>query len=218
MTILSLEFSSSVRSVAVWTGRTPPQAQIEVTATDERGSRIHPISLIDQALQQSRLNPREINLIAVGLGPGSYTGVRSAIAIVKGWSLSFAIKMVGISSADAVAEEAMKSGIVGAFHVVIDAQRDEFYVADYESDGRVASLQNELRILTRHQISKLEAPFTGPTLNALGLSGTEINPRARVVSQIAERRGEAASTADLVPIYLRETALIKAPPPRILPN
>jgi tRNA threonylcarbamoyladenosine biosynthesis protein TsaB len=218
MTILSLEFSSPVRSVAIWPNGASPQAQIEVTAADERSSRIHPITLIEKVLQQSQVDRREIDLIAVGLGPGSYTGIRSAIAIVQGWSLGFAIKTMGISSADAIAEEAFKSGIVGSYHVVIDAQRDEFYVADYESDGAMTRLRNELRILTRNQISKLKAPFTGPTLNALGLSGMEIHPRASVVGQIADCREEVMPAADLVPIYLRDIAFIKAPVPRTVPN
>jgi tRNA threonylcarbamoyladenosine biosynthesis protein TsaB len=218
MTILSLEFSSPVRSVAIWPNGASAEAQIEVTATDDRGARTHPITLIEKVLQHSQVDRREIDLIAVGLGPGSYTGIRSAIAIVQGWSLSFATKTMGISSADAIAEATLKSGIVGTFHVVIDAQRDEFYVADYDSDGSETSLRNELRILTRDQISKLKAPLTGPTLNALGLTGIEIDPRARVVGQIADRRETVISAADLVPIYLRDAAFVKAPAPRILPN
>ncbi len=217
MTILSLEFSARVRSVALWPDGADFASQILVSIEDTRSTRIHPLTLIAEVLAQSKLAPGRITLLAVGLGPGSYTGIRSAIATAQGWSLGNNITTAGVSSVDCIAEQALSIGILGRFHVVVDAQRDEFYVADYESDGSIVTLQNPLRILTRPETALLSGPLVGPDLAACGLTGTEIIPSANVLGFIAKRAPHFIAPSQLVPIYLRETAFVKAPPPRILP-
>lgn len=218
MTILSLEFSSAIRSVAVWPAGSSSEAQVQLSTSDERGFRIHPVTLIDSALRKAQVDRRQVELIAVGLGPGSYTGIRSAIAVLQGWSIGSSIKVSGVSSADAIAEQALKEGVRGVFHTIIDAQRDEFYVADYESDGTGLNVRKELRIHTRAEIAGLEAPLFGPSLPAFGLTGLEIIPQAKMIGVIAARGQHTSTVSDIIPIYLRETAFVKAPPPRILPT
>ncbi len=218
MTILSLEFSAAIRSVAVWIAGTDAIAQIIVTDRDHGPSRIHPLTLIAEALHRSSLKASNVDLIAVGLGPGSYTGIRSAIAVAQGWMLGTSIKAAGISSVHCIAEQALSGGMLGGFHVVVDAQRDEFYVADYESDGGTVRVRKELRILTRIETSRLASPLVGPDLTASGLIGTAISPCAGFVARIAKKQGRSSEASELIPIYLRETAFIKAPPARILPT
>jgi len=218
MTILSLEFSAKVRSVAIWIEGADSESQIIVTADDCGSDRIHPLRLIQEALVRASLSAKDIDFIAVGLGPGSYTGIRSAIATAQGWSLGRRVKVAGITSVDCIAEQARKAGILGRFHAVVDAQRDEFYVADYESDGATVTLQKELRILTRTETASLRGLLVGPDLAASGLPGTEIIPSATVVGLIAKREARGIEPSKLVPIYLREVAFIKAPPARILPK
>src|SRR4051794_23641679 len=83
MKILALEFSSPVRSVAVG-GDVPKHGYAE-----EGGSReTKPFALINAALAQAEISREEIHCIAVGLGPGSYAGIRIAIAIAQGWQLA----------------------------------------------------------------------------------------------------------------------------------
>ena len=217
MTILSLEFSARVRSVAIWIDSTDYDTQIVVTAEDHASTRIHPLALIEEALARAKITPNDIGFIAVGLGPGSYTGIRSAISVAQGWSLGRAIQVAGVSSVACIAEQARSANILGDFHVVVDAQRDEFYVADYQSDGGMVALQKDLRILTRTETTSLPGPLVGPDLMACSLVGTEIIPSANVVGLIAKREGQTIEASNLVPIYLRETAFIKAPPARILP-
>ena len=218
MTILSLEFSAKVRSVAIWIEGADSESQIIVTADDCGSDRIHPLRLIQEALVRASLSAKDIDFITVGLGPGSYTGIRSAIATAQGWSLGRPVKVAGITSVDCIAEQARKAGILGRFHAVVDAQRDEFYVADYESSGLIATLQNPLRILTRPETASLPGPLVGPDLAACGLRGTEIVPSAAVLGLLAKRDDHLIEPSKLIPIYLREVAFIKAPPPRILPK
>jgi len=69
-------------------------------------------------------------VIAVGLGPGSYTGVRAAIALAQGWQLAREIKLLGVSSVEAIAVQAQAEKIFGRVNVVMDAQRNEFLSGD----------------------------------------------------------------------------------------
>jgi tRNA threonylcarbamoyladenosine biosynthesis protein TsaB len=218
MMILSLEFSSNVRSVAVWPNGSPAEAQVQVTAEDERRSRIHPLALIERALREAGVDRSEVDLIAVGLGPGSYTGIRSAIAIAQGWSLGSTCKISGIPTVRALAAQAVEAGIQGLFHIVIDAQRDEFYVADFENAGPAQEERKELRIVTRLELHALTGTLIGPSLKALGLNGMDLFPVAAMIARIAKRTGDTCAASDLVPIYLRETAFVKAPPARPLPE
>ena len=78
MKILALEFSSSQRAVAVSDGAIP----IARVVTDNL--KTSPLLLIDKVLEKGRTDRAEINVIALGIGPGNYTGIRSAIAIAQG--------------------------------------------------------------------------------------------------------------------------------------
>src|SRR6185312_3841517 len=122
MKILAFEFSSPQRSVAV----VQPGAFYEALGSNE------PFAMIEEALRDAKLEREQIDCIAVGIGPGSYTGIRSAISIAQGWQLARPIKLLGVSSAEAIAAQAQAEGARGRVHVIVDAQRGEFYIASYE--------------------------------------------------------------------------------------
>ena len=96
MTILALEFSSEQRSVAL-----ARDGAILAEATESGGYRVtHAFRLIEKVLEQAKMPRDEIEVIAVGLGPGSYTGIRAAIAIAQGWQLARGVKLLGVGSAE----------------------------------------------------------------------------------------------------------------------
>src|SRR5437870_9417232 len=106
MKILAIEFSSPQRSVAVLTGSGAKAPVAEVVDTSPRGSEA--LGMIEEALRQGQIEREQIEWLAIGLGPGSYTGIRSAIALAQGWQLAAdeeEIKFVGLSSADCIAAE-----------------------------------------------------------------------------------------------------------------
>src|SRR5688572_28862306 len=119
MTILALEFSSMRRSASLMRSSAEP-ASI-ASNWPERSTRA--FALIDEALQCAKVSRSQIDCIAVGLGPGSYTGIRVAISIAQGWQLATTVKLLGISSVDAIAGQARAQGITGHVACVIDAQR-----------------------------------------------------------------------------------------------
>ncbi|HXE43306.1 MAG TPA: tRNA (adenosine(37)-N6)-threonylcarbamoyltransferase complex dimerization subunit type 1 TsaB, partial [Candidatus Baltobacteraceae bacterium] len=94
MSILAIEFSSEQRSVAVMRG----DSVFEAVETGGRSTAA--FAMIEKVLADAKIEREEIETIAVGLGPGSYTGIRAAIAIAQGWQLAREIKLIGISSVE----------------------------------------------------------------------------------------------------------------------
>ena len=127
MTLLALEFSSERRSAAL-----ARDGVILAEAAETGGRATNAFALIDRALAESKIPRDEIEAMAVGLGPGSYTGIRAAIAVAQGWQLARGIKLLGIPSVEALAAQAQAEKIFGRVNVVVDAQRGEFYLATWE--------------------------------------------------------------------------------------
>src|SRR5262249_26329055 len=101
MTILALEFSSPQRSVAIL--RSPAQ----VAEVIETGHGVNaPLVMIDEALREAKLEREQIDCLAIGIGPGSYTGIRAAIALAQGWQLAREVKLIGVSSVECIAAQA----------------------------------------------------------------------------------------------------------------
>lgn len=220
--VLALEFSSPQRSVAV-VHRLPNakwDARSEVIETGPGGTKS--IAMIDAALRQASVEREQIDRIAVGLGPGSYNGIRLAIAMAQGWQLASAgqeIKLMGISSSDCIAAEAAKEGITGRAAVIINAQRGEFYVGEYELGPNQWRELEPLALARPEQVQEREAVgrhLIGPEVTRWFPGGRCVFPRAAMLGQLALGRSDFVSGQRLQPIYLRPIQFVKAPPPRIL--
>lgn len=86
-----------------------------------------------------KLAPGQVDLIAVGIGPGSFTGIRAGIAAAKGLALPGAVPIKAVSSFDALAMTALPQmpRDCETMCVLGDARREEQYVALYDRTGRV---------------------------------------------------------------------------------
>jgi tRNA threonylcarbamoyladenosine biosynthesis protein TsaB len=216
MTILALEFSSSQRSVAV------ARENFVLSETVEIGGRnTAAFGMIEKVLAEAKIEREEIELIAIGLGPGSYTGIRAAISIAQGWQLARGTKLIGVSSAEPIAVQAQVAKIFGRVHVVIDAQRNEFYLATYEiSEGGWKEIES-LKILPLAEVeSRADANgiLIGPEVSKWFPNGRVIFPRAAMLAQLAARQSGFVAGEKLEPIYLRETNFVKAWPSRVFPS
>jgi len=213
MTILAFEFSSTLRSVALARGGVDL-----AEASESGGYRVtNAFGLVEKALAEANIRREEIEAIAVGLGPGSYTGIRSAIAVAQGWQLARGVKLLGVSSAEAIAAQAIVEKILGRVNVVIDAQRNEFYLATYEVAPDGWREISPLIILSRAAIqSRAEAGeiLAGPEVTKWFPSGRTFFPRAAALAELAARRSDFVPGEKLEPVYLRETNFVKAPPAR----
>lgn len=217
MTILAFDFSATQRSVAVWQGL--EAEPVEVLDQGETRS-LHPMTMVEEALRQANVGREAVECIAVGLGPGSYTGVRVSIAVAQGWQLAMGVKLVGLSTADGIASGLAGEGTEGSVSVVIDAQRGEFYLAGYSLGKGTAQSAAPLRLARREDVEARVAAgdvIVGPEVTRWFPTGRIAQPRAAVLARLATVRAEFKAGEFLEPIYLRETSFVKAPPPRPLP-
>jgi tRNA threonylcarbamoyladenosine biosynthesis protein TsaB len=151
---------------------------------------------VDALLRQAGAHTRELDGIAVGIGPGSFTGVRIGLATARGLSLALGLPVAGVSTLDALA-----AGAPGALPLV-DARR-----------GEVFALQDEARVLAPAELRP--APGTlcvgsGAVRyrSVLEAAGAEIPPdrderhvpRARLHAELARNFGPAEAVE---PLYLR---------------
>lgn len=212
MKIVAIDFSFTQRTVAAMNGTTIA----EVVETDPRKTNV--LAMIAQALERVHLSRAAVECVAVGLGPGSYTGIRASIAMAQGWQLATGVKLHGISSAEVVAMQAQRDGTRGWVNVVIDAQRGEFYLGAFDLSDSGAKAVEPLRIVSLEQVKQSEtaAPVIGPEVSRWFPTGRIVLPRAETLARLAAERSDFVSGEKLEPIYLRETAFVKAPPPRII--
>ena len=92
------------------------------------------VPMIGQLLKKSRLKLSDVDVFAVGVGPGSFTGLRVGVATAKVLGYVLKKKIVGVSSLEAVAREAL-DGKNGRVAVALDARRTQVYGAVYERRG-----------------------------------------------------------------------------------
>jgi tRNA threonylcarbamoyl adenosine modification protein YeaZ len=220
MKILALEFSSEQRSAAVLDAARPASQSIDT----DTGS-MAALELVERALQKANVQREDIECIAVGLGPGSYTGIRSAIALAQGWQLARDVKLLGLGSVECLAAQAQAAGLRGRIHIVIDAHRNEFYHAPCDVTNERVSYPKPLGLATRPEIESLiaaGATVIGPEVSRCfarpdGLRG-DLFPGAETLARLAAVWSGFVSGEKLEPIYLRETNFVKAPPLRNLPT
>ena len=175
------------------------------------------LGLVEQALAEAHCGREEIGALAVGLGPGSYTGIRGAIALAQGWQLGRGIRLLGVSSVECLAAQARAEGRRGPVNIIIDAQRNEFYLARYEIEESGWRETEALGLATLAEIQALAGAgqaFLGPEITRWFGGGKDLYPEAVMLGRLACGRRDFVPGETLEPIYLRETAFKKAPPPR----
>jgi tRNA threonylcarbamoyl adenosine modification protein YeaZ len=218
MKILAFDFSSEERSVAICDSLNGAPAILGWAS--ERGYRsTHAISLIETALASAKLTRDEIDCLALGIGPGSYTGIRAAIALAQGWQLATNIKTIGISSVECLAAQAQSANLLGRVHIVIDAQRNEFYCATYQITATDRAEVEKLQLVPAvdvEQRAKAGEIILGPDAKIFG--GRELFPDAGAVAKLAALNNSFVPAEQLEPIYLREVNFVKAPPPLFTGN
>ena len=214
MRILALEFSSPCRAVALVEVKTAGTTLLgQVADRDYRGKT--GLMLIEQTLGAAGAAPSDVDLIAVGRGPGSYTGIRAAIALAQGWQLGRSTPIVGISTVEILAAQCAALGMTGTVQIIIDAQRREVYSALYAIENGEVQLREDLRIISADSLQPgPEVLIVGPEAPRFCPAGRELLPDAATLALLAARDGNLQPGELLEPIYLRATTFVKAPPPR----
>jgi len=225
MILLGIDTSTARSSVAV------TRDGVLVARAEHEGARSHGAFLapaIVACLTQAGVSSAELHGVAVGVGPGLYTGLRVGMATAAAIATAHGLPAVGVISLDALAFGALSS--MASPHVdaaaedsetrtvwaTLDARRGQVFWARYESDGS-APAEGFAReggpvVGTRSQFDATVAEVaarTGRAPHVVGEVGTDVVtlPDAADLLQLAAQRfarGETVAPEALAPQYLRD--------------
>lgn len=190
-----------------------PAFESEIIEAGGRSTRA--FGMIERALAEARLERGEIKCIAVGLGPGSYTGIRAAVALAQGWQLARPVRLLGLGTVEVLAAQAQVEGLRGEVCFAVDAQRGDCYLAGWEIGDSERVERERLRIVSRAAVERSIADgfvVCGPDLRLEG--ARPLYPSALALGRLALGRTDFIAGNRLEPVYLRETTFVKVPPPR----
>ena len=183
------------------------------------------LPLVDAVFRRVGWKPADVRRWGVGIGPGSFTGVRIGVTTVKGVALATGADIVGVTSMDALLATVDEEVAPGAVRVAfLEAMRGELFVQVTGGEPVVV----KLAALAEHV-----AAIEGERLLVIGAAGTHVVdpraehlgeaphdlPHARFVAQLAAARAasELSSMLALEPLYVRApdiTVSKKTPAPR----
>ena len=151
----------------------------------------------DELLREAGLGPRDLDLLVVGIGPGSFTGLRIGLAVARGLALALDLPVAGVSTLDALA-----AGAPGAVPV-LDARRGEVFVV---LSGHVRGLTPDMAEVDtgRTYVGSGAVRYRALIEEAGGIvppDGSAVHvPRARFHALLA---GEPCPAELVEPVYLR---------------
>lgn len=213
-TLLAIETSTEACSVAVY-------VHGEVIARHELAPRRHTQLVLpwaDELMAQAGLRKSQLDAIAVGRGPGAFTGVRLAIALVQGLALALDRPVLPVSTLAVLARQGQGDRILAA----IDARMGEVYLGEFirDADGRVLAAGPEIIVapasaphpaLPAFGVGTGFSAESGALVQRLGdsLAGFDAAalPHAADLAWLAAEafaRGEAVAPDQLEPAYLRD--------------
>jgi tRNA threonylcarbamoyladenosine biosynthesis protein TsaB len=216
--LLAIETSTLTSSAALLEGE---RVVVEKSAAASQTSEAL-LPLIDEVLRAGGKQPAELDLVACGAGPGSFTGLRIGLATAKGLCFALGKPMLAVSSLAALALEA---GAPGALVLaVVDARRGEVYAGLFRgrADGTPESLLEEAVFTPDAIVARVRelaagapvavvgdgVPVAPEIFAALGATPADasIVPRAQAVGRIASARWRAGAVDELgtaTPAYIR---------------
>jgi tRNA threonylcarbamoyladenosine biosynthesis protein TsaB len=180
----------------------------------DKGQAERLIPLLDEVLTEGGVAWSDLSAVAVGTGPGNFTGVRIAVAAARGLALSLSIPALGVT-----ALEARAYALPRPLAVVEDARRGEVYLQEFAPDADDARVTTVAALPLECALDR----FTGSAAEAAAAAtgGTALlQPVALVeaIARIAATRLETPQPRP-APFYLRgaDAAPPSDPPPVILP-
>lgn len=181
MNLLALDTSTDTLSIAVQKGGNGSGAGLlERSAPGGAQSSTTLIPLIRELMGELGLSFDELDLIAFGRGPGSFTGLRTACSVAQGLAFGarkgLGVPVLPVDSLLAVAEQARMEHGVDKVLAVLDARMDEVYAAAYRWDGGQWSSAGDYQLLAPQHVI-VEPGFTVAG-NAQAAYGERLAPDA----------------------------------------
>ncbi|MET0519535.1 MAG: tRNA (adenosine(37)-N6)-threonylcarbamoyltransferase complex dimerization subunit type 1 TsaB [Burkholderiaceae bacterium] len=221
--LLALDSSTETMALAL---QSPAGAwQFEAAGGAQASARLVPEALA--LLAQAGLALADVDAIAFGRGPGAFTGLRTACAVVQGLAFGAGKPVLSIDSLMLVAEDARQQALAaneplaGTIWVAMDARMGEIYAAAYrfEPQGWITEVAPALYAPAAlcERWGRRPAALAGSALTAFDelLAGLDMAPRtwphsasrAAALAALAAQawaRGETLDAAEAMPVYVRD--------------
>lgn len=207
MKFAAFETSTEWCSVALWVDG--EAIGIEERAGNRHGELVLP--MLERLLASAGVSIAQLEAVAFGAGPGSFTGLRIACGVAQGLGFARGLPVIGISTLEAMAEESGATRVVAC----LDARMHEVYYSAIEKDGL-----RWREIIPALCIAPASAPIPPgggwigcgngfAVYGSLGLSKVipDIHPSAIAVARLAASRlvaGEGDDAALAAPVYVRD--------------
>ena len=225
--ILSIETGTDICSVAL----ANDGELMALRESDEGRDHAKKVALfVDELLRETGVQPSDLDAIAVGKGPGSYTGLRIGVSFAKGMCYALDIPLIAIGSLDALTEVAREDYDAGILDIedeewakaklcpLVDARRMEVYAQVFDNEGNtltdvVAEVVTE-ESFKEWRKDKFVIFGNGAKKCTELLSDAifvEVAPSARGIVRLAEEAFKAEKFEDLAyfePFYLKEFLVI----------
>jgi tRNA threonylcarbamoyladenosine biosynthesis protein TsaB len=193
---------------------------VELTLDAKRRSAQTLAPAIAEVLESAHWQPEDVELVAVAIGPGSFTGLRIGVTTAKTFAYAVGCKIVGVPTLEAIAWRVPRD--IAQFSVIIDAERGELFAANFErrADGQPTATSGITIVSANDWLARLAAAdvVSGTGLEKLierlapGVRSVDRAlwaPTAAAVGSAGWRRflaGERTNVFDLVPQYDRRSA------------
>lgn len=200
--LLAVERSTALGSVAVYRGG--------VRCSSVRGGAgagREVCALVDEALAAAGMAPAECLRFGAGLGPGSFSGIRAALAFLQGMALPSGARVEGVSSAAALALEAFlgetdlqRTAVVG------DARRNRLWVGIFRREGRSLREIAPLRLVACEHLADAlpgDMPVLSPDWSRIGPLLERLLPAERRLPEPCVPSADAVAQLLLDPVAPR---------------
>jgi tRNA threonylcarbamoyladenosine biosynthesis protein TsaB len=214
MTVLAFDTATSSCAICIWQeGKILANAQKIL----ERGHAEVLVPMIEGVLREAALTYGELELLAVTIGPGAFTGIRIGLATARSLALASGLPLIGVGNFDALAQATTPEERQGRrMMIVLETKRSDFYaccyddtlapVADPKAVDEAALVEmagNEKILLVGDVIERASAALQGKGLDIqLSSTGPHVDPA--VVAALAAAKFRSGGPIDLPrPLYLK---------------
>lgn len=200
MIILAIDTSSAYLSLAVMKdGRIA--GRFHKKAAMAHSSILIPS--IDKVLKKARLKIKGVDVFAISVGPGSFTGLRIGVTTVKGLAYSLKKKIVAVPTLDVIARNA--KSFRGIVCPVLDARKNKVYSSIYRSDGKTIKRISQFLLLPLEELKKKLAKYDKIYFLGDMIGSKAWYPKAEIVAELALdeiKNKHFVKPEDLEPMYL----------------
>jgi tRNA threonylcarbamoyladenosine biosynthesis protein TsaB len=213
MIAIALDTSGPVGSVAVVRETHDGTRRVLADVAIDDGMR-HGVALfpaLESALRTAGVPARDVGLVAVGTGPGSYTGLRVGVTAARALAYAAGARLVGVPSCDAWAAATPRGP--ARLAVVLDTKTGAVYLALYREDEHAESgwIREHGPAVLSPEEAAARIPADALVLGDVDSFGTAPQPRAAPATEVAllalarHASGERTRIDQVVPLYLRKS-------------